>query len=29
MLYTKEQFAKLEIIPEEELQAMAISFEDA
>lgn len=28
VLYTKEQFAKLEIIPVEELQAMATSFED-
>ena len=28
VLYTKEQFAKLEIIPEEELQAMVASFED-
>jgi len=29
VLYTKEQFAKLEIIPVEDLQAMATSFEDA
>ncbi|MFT5699915.1 MAG: hypothetical protein ACI8ZB_002783 [Desulforhopalus sp.] len=28
VLYTKEQFARLGIIPEKELQAMAASFED-
>jgi uncharacterized protein (TIGR00369 family) len=29
VLYTKKQFARLKIMPEEELQAMTSSFEDA